>query len=85
MEELYRMIEERIKESGFPEQISGEDVYNDLCDQMEEQENGSYLLMSKFRDDLVFEYKITIMDDDFELHAMTIRTENGNEYSVNFE
>lgn len=85
MEELYRMIEEKIRESGYLEIISGEDVYNDLCDQMEEQENGTYLLMSKFGDDVVFEYNITIMDEDFDLHAMTIRTENGKEYQVKFD
>ena len=40
MEELYRMIEDKIKQSGYPEQLSGKEVYNDLCDQMEQQENG---------------------------------------------
>lgn len=85
MDELYRMIEQKIKESGYTGTISGEDIYDDMCDQMEEQENGTYLLMSKFTDDLVIEYNITIMDDDFDLHAMTIRTSQGDAYEVKFD
>ena len=48
MEELYQAIEEKIKASGYPRAISGADVYDDICDQIEGKENGSYLLLSKF-------------------------------------
>lgn len=85
MEELYRMIEEKIRQSGYPEKLSGAEVYNDLCDQMEEQEKGAYLLMSRFRDDIVLEYNVTIMDDNFDLHTMKIRTGDGQEYLVEFD
>ena len=85
MEELYRMIEDKIKQSGYPEQLSGKEVYNDLCDQMEQQENGTYILMSKFRDDVMFEYNITIMEEDFDLHSLVIRTVSGNEYEAIFD
>ena len=47
MEELYRFIEQKIKDAGFPGEISGEALYNDICDEMEDKENGSYLLMIK--------------------------------------
>lgn len=33
MNELYEMIEKKIKESGYSRPISGSDVYDDICDQ----------------------------------------------------
>ena len=38
MEELYKAIEEKIKESGYPRKISGEEVYDDICDQIDGKE-----------------------------------------------
>ena len=35
MKELYEAIEAKIKASGYPRSISGEDVYNDICDQID--------------------------------------------------
>ena len=49
MNKLYKAIEEKIKESGYPKEISGRDVYNDICDQIEDKENGTYLLLSKLK------------------------------------
>ena len=63
MEELYAAIEKKIKESGYPREISGADVYDDICDQIEGKENGSYILLSKFEEDVIFEYHITVMED----------------------
>ena len=77
MEELYAAIEKKINESGYPRLISGEAVYNDICDQIEEKENGTYILLSKFEDDVIFEYHITVMDDDFNLGVLTMRTPEG--------
>ena len=70
-------IEKKIKDAGYPRLISGEDVYNDICDQIEGKENGTYILLSKFDDDVVFEYHITVMDDDFNLGVLTMRTPEG--------
>ena len=70
MEELYAAIEKKIK-------ASGADVYDDICDQIEGKENGSYILLSKFEDDVIFEYHITVMDDDFNLGVLTMRTPEG--------
>lgn len=53
MNELYELIEQKIKESGYPREISGEAVYNDICDQIEGKENGIYLLLSKFEEDVI--------------------------------
>ena len=47
MEELYQAIEDKIKASGYPRSVSGRDVYNDICDQIDGKENGTYLLLSK--------------------------------------
>lgn len=77
MEELYQAIEEKIKASGYPRAISGKEVYNDICDQIEGKENGSYILLSKFEDDVVFEYHITILDEEFNLGILTMKTQEG--------
>lgn len=72
MEEIYKFIEDRIKAAGFERYVSGEAVYEDICDQIEDKEEGTYLVLSKFFDDVVFEYVITIMEDDFNLSTLTI-------------
>ena len=40
MNELYEAIEQKIKASGYPRAISGEDVYNDICDQIDGKDTG---------------------------------------------
>lgn len=84
MEELYQAIEQKIKESGYPREISGEAVYEDICDQIDGKENGSYVLLSKFEDDVIFEYHITIMDHEFNLGILTMRLPECI-YAVNFD
>ena len=84
MNELYRVIEKKIKASGYPRAISGEAVYDDICDQIDGKENGMYILMSKFENDVVFEYHITILDDDFNLGLLTMRTPEGV-FETNFD
>ena len=77
MNELYELIEKKIKASGYPRPISGADVYDDICDQIDGKENGTYLLLSKFEEDVVFEYHITIRDEDFNLGVLTMKTPEG--------
>ena len=84
MKELYEAIEAKIKASGYPRAISGEDVYNDICDQIDGKENGIYVLLSKFEDDVIFEYHITIMDHEFNLGILTMRLQEGV-YAANFD
>ena len=84
MNELYRTIEKKIKASGYPREISGEAVYDDICDQIDGKENGMYILLSKFEEDVVFEYHITILDDDFNLGLLTMRTPEGV-FETNFD
>ena len=84
MNELYEMIEKKIRESGYPREISGMDVYDDICDQMEGKENGAYVLLSKFEEDVIFEYHITVVDDEFNLGILTMRTPEGV-FETNFD
>ena len=84
MEELYKSIEEKIKASGYPRVISGEAVYGDICDQIEDKENGTYLVLSKFEDDVVFEYHITIQEEDFNLGILKMKTPEG-EFVADFD
>ena len=84
MNELYEMIEKKIRKSGYPREISGRDVYDDICDQMEGKENGAYVLLSKFEEDVIFEYHITVMDDEFNLGILTMRTPEGV-FETNFD
>lgn len=84
MNELYEAIENKIKASGYPREISGMDVYDDICDQIDGKENGTYLLLSKFEEDVVFEYNITIMDEQFNLGILTIKSPEG-EFQINFD
>ena len=65
-------------------EISGQAVYEDICDQIEGKENGSYVLLSKFEDDVIFEYHITIMDHEFNLGILTMRLPEGV-YAANFD
>lgn len=84
MEELYEIIEEKIKAAGYSRTLSGADVYNDICDQIEGKEDGEYLLLSKFEEDVVFEYHITIMGEQFNLGILTIKAPEG-EFVIDFD
>ena len=77
MNELFEVIEKKIKETGYPRKISGADVYDDICDQIEGKENGEYILLSKIEDDVIFEYHITIQDEYFNLGILTMKTPEG--------
>lgn len=84
MEELYRMIEETIKATGYSGKIDGQDIYEDICDQIEDKEPGSYLLMSKKTDDVFFEYQVDVMEDQFNLSYVDIH-EGDKVYHANFD
>ena len=84
MEELYRFIEEKIKAAGYTGHINGEEIYEEICDEIENKENGSYIFMSKKEEDVFFEYKIDIMSDEFNLSYVAINTPAGRIY-VDFD
>lgn len=76
MEEIYKLIEEKIKNAGYEGYVSGEEIYDEICDQIEDKENGSYIFMSKKEDDVFFEYKIDVMDENFNLSYIDINIPN---------
>ncbi len=84
MEELYRAIEERIRSAGYPGDVDGFEIYDDLCSQIEDKENGEYVLMSKKTDELWYEYQLSVMDEDFNLSVLTIHTPE-KDYRIDFD
>lgn len=84
MKAYYKAIENKIKATGYPGKVSGEEVYEDICEEIEDKENGSYLFMCKKEDNIYFEYKIDIMDDQFNLGYLIIHTPT-QEWKVTFD
>ena len=84
MEEFFRAIEERIHSSGYEGDVDGEAIYNEICDDMEEKENGSYLFLSKREDGSVFEYKVDVMDENFNLSYVHITSKSGT-FHIDFD
>lgn len=84
MEEIYRLIEEKIKDSGYQRSVSGEEIYEEICDEIEDKDNGSYIFMSKKEDDVLFEYKIDVMDENFNLSYLDINSPEGK-FHIDFD
>ena len=84
MEEIYRIIEQKIKASGYLGEVNGEEIYEEICDEIEEKEEGSYIFMSKKEDDVFFEYKIDVMDEQFNLSYIDINSPQGK-FHVDFD
>ena len=84
MEELYRMIEDKIYASGYEGQVNGEDIYDEICDEIEDKEEGIYIFMSKKEDDTIYEYKIDVMEDQFNLSYLDIKVD-GKTYHIDFD
>ena len=84
MEELYEAIENKIKASGYEGIFTGEEVYNDICDEIEDKENGTYILISKKDSGDVFTYTVSIFDDNFNLSLLKIES-GDKEFSINFD
>lgn len=84
MEAIYRIIEEKIAQSGYTGVVDGQEIYDEICDEIEEKENGSYIFMSKKEDDVFFEYKIDVMDDEFNLSYIDINAPQGK-FHIDFD
>lgn len=76
MEELFNMIKNRIHAAGYTGNVDGEEIYNEICDEIESREPGSYIFMSKKDGGTFFEYKIDIMKEQFNLSCLDIHTTN---------
>lgn len=84
VDEIFRIIEEKIKASGYQREVSGEQVYIDISNQIDGKENGTYLLLSKFLEDVTFEYQLAVLDEEFDLKRLLIHAPEG-EFSVEFD
>lgn len=82
MDEFYRAIEERIHQTGYKRPVDGEQIYNDICDEIEDKENGTYLFLSKPEDDILFEYKVDVMDEEFNLVYIDITAGDSSYHAV---
>ena len=72
MEELYELIEQKIRDAGYMGEVDGFAIYEEISDQIEDQENWSYIFMSKKTDTIYYEYKVDIMDEEFNLSYVDI-------------
>ena len=84
MEEIYRLIEEKIANAGYTGFVNGEEIYDEICDEIEDKEIGSYIFMSKKEDDVLFEYKIDVMEEQFNLSYIDINSPQGK-FHVDFD
>lgn len=84
MEELYRIIEEKIKKAGYPGEIDGREFYDDVSDEADQQDSGKFLFIIKKDEHLSYEGCMDIMDDDFDLHYVDIHVDDAV-YHVDFD
>jgi len=84
MKELYEMIEEQIRLSGYTKEVDGEEFYDDISAEAENQENGTYVFVVKKTDTLSYQGCMTIMDEEFDLHYVDI-IDGEDKFHVNFD
>lgn len=84
MNELYKLIEEKIKTAGYLGEIDGREFYNDVSDEADEKENGDYIFLIKKTEELMYRGCMTIIDDQFDLHYVDI-LEGDSTYHVDFD
>jgi len=84
MNELYELIEERIKGAGYTGEISGREFYNDVSDEADEKEDGTYMFIIKKSETLFYKGGMTIMEKEFDLHFVDI-VDGEKTYHVDFD
>lgn len=84
MEELYQLIEEKIKKAGYPGEIDGQEFYDDICQEVDDQDNGTYIFVVKKSDVLSYKGCMEIFDDQFDLHYVDIHV-GDKSYHVDFD
>ena len=84
MEQFFKAIEEKIRKSGYSGEVSGKKIYDEISDDAEDKEEGSYLFLKKQNDDTMFEYRVDILEDNINLATLTIHTPE-KEYFINFD
>lgn len=84
MNELYELIEAKIREAGCPLAIDGAEFYDDMNAEADNQENGTYIFIIKKDDTLSYHGCMTIMDEEFDLHYVDIHV-GEEKYHVDFD
>lgn len=84
MDEIYNIIEEKIKSAGYNGEVSGFQIYNEISDLIDEKENGTYIFMSKHNNDVIFEYQVEVMEDNFNLSYIKIKADTES-FHVDFD
>jgi hypothetical protein len=84
MEQFFKAIEEKIRKSGYSGEVSGEKIYDEISNEAEDQEEGSYLFMKKQTDDILFEYRVDVLADNINLSTLTIYTPE-RKYFIDFD
>ncbi len=84
MQELYDLIEEKIKHAGYPREIDGEEFYGDISDEVDDQDNGTFMFLIKKSETVSYQGCMTIMDDEFDLHYVDIH-DGEKTYHVDFD
>lgn len=84
MNELYKLIEEKIKASGYVKEVSGREFYHDISEEADEKENGTYMFIIKKTDTLSYKGCMTIMESEFDLHFVDI-VDDEQTYHVDFD
>ena len=84
MNELYELIEAKIKNAGYPGEIDGREFYNDVSAEADDKENGTYMFIIKKSDTLVYQGCIEILDNEFDLHYTDIH-DGDIVYHVDFD
>ncbi|WP_392485961.1 hypothetical protein ACER0A_013890 [Haloimpatiens sp. FM7315] len=84
MEKFYKAIEDKIRKSGYSMEVSGKKIYDEISDEAEGKEEGSYLFLKNQNDDITFEYRVDILKDNINLATLNIHTED-KEYFIDFD
>ena len=84
MDELFRIIEDKIRTAGYAGAVDGLVIYDEICVQLVDKVFGTFLFLSKHQDGSVFEYQVEIMDEQFNLSYIEIRT-GGAVYRADFD
>ncbi len=84
MEELYRLIEEKIKNAGYLGEIDGREFYDEISEEADNKENGTYLFLIKKTDTISYHGCMDILEREFDLHFVDIH-DGDTVYHVDFD
>ena len=84
IEELNRLIEEKIRNAGYPGEIDGREFYNEVSDEADDQEEGTYIFGIKKSDTLFYQGCMEILKNQFDLHYVDIH-DGETVYHVDFD